>query len=150
MEQLISQLKSSQKEIRLLLTSVADDQDWQPDQNQWSFRYIAAHMSTVEKDCYQDRVVRIAADEKPHYEAYFNTGWDFSHFDLMKSLKDWTATRQEIIDHVNVLSEKELSFSGTHSEFGKITVNDVLQMMLDHDQEHLQALHQLINEYKMK
>jgi len=150
MEQLISQLKSGQKEIRLLLASVADDQDWQPDKNQWSFRYIASHMSTVEKDCYQDRVVRIAAGEKPHFEAYYNTGWDFSHFDLMKSLNDWTVTRQEIIDYVNDLSEKELAFSGTHSEFGKITVLDVLLMILDHDQEHLQTLQQLINEYKMK
>jgi hypothetical protein len=150
MEQLISQLKSSQKEIRLLLASVADDQDWQPDQNQWSFRYIAAHMATVENDCYQDRVVRIAAGEKPHYESYFNTGRNFSQFDLMKSLNDWTVTRQEIIGYVNVLAVKELSFSGTHSEFGTIKVLDVLEMMLDHDQEHLQALHQLINEYKMK
>jgi hypothetical protein len=150
MEQLISQLKSSQKEIRLLLASVADDQDWQLDKNQWSFRYIAAHMATVENDCYQDRVVRIATGEKPHFEAYFNTGWDFSHFDLMISLDNWTVTRQEIIDYVNGLSEKELSFSGTHSEYGKVTVLDVFQMMLDHDQEHLQILHQLISEYKMK
>ena len=150
MEQLISQLKASQKEIRLLLASVSGDQDWQPDQNQWSFRFFAAHMSTVEKDCYQDRVVRIAEGEEPHFEAYFNTGWDFSDFDLMKSLNDWTVTRQEIIDFVNVLSEKELSFSGTHSEVGKITVLDVLQMMLDHDKEHLQALHHLISDHKIK
>lgn len=68
----------------------------------------------------------------------------------MKSLNDWTVTRQEIIDFVNVLSEKELSFSGTHSEVGKITVLDVLQMMLDHDKEHLQALHHLISDHKIK
>ena len=150
LKQLIRQLKSSQKEISLLLASTADDQDWQPDKKQWSFRYIAAHMATVEKDCYQERVVRIAAGEKPQFESYFNTGWDFSQFDLMASLNEWAVTRQEILDNVKVLSEQELSFTGTHDAFGTITILDVLKVMLDHDREHLQELHKLINEHKMK
>ena len=150
MEQPIEQLKSSQKEISHLLASVTDEQDWQPDQNQWSFRYIAAHLATTERDCFQDRIVQITAGEKSYFESYFNTGWDFSQFELMKSLNDWVDIRHAIINQVSVMSEKDLAFSGTHAAFGTITVLDVLQVMLEHDQEHLQALQQMIDEYKMQ
>jgi hypothetical protein len=149
-EQLISKLEATQKQLIALLESVSDDQDWQPDPEQWSFRDIAAHMATVEEDCYQDRVVRIAAGGNPHFKSYFNTGWDFSQFDLRDSIRKWAATRQEIIDFVRALPEEKWSLAGTHAAFGRITLLDVLQMMLDHDREHLQHLQQMVGEYRTK
>lgn len=149
-EQLISKLKTTQKQLSALLESVAEDQDWQPDPGQWSFRYIAAHLATVEKDCYQDRVLRIAAGEKPHFESYFNTGRDFGQFDLRDSVREWAVTRGEIIDFVRALPEESWSLFGTHAAFGTITLLDVLEMMLGHDQEHLQHLRQVMNEYGTK
>lgn len=147
-EELIAELGSTQKQVSSLLESVADDQDWQPDPGEWSFRYIAAHLTTVDKDCFMDRVVRISAGENPHYAPYFNTGWDFSRFDLKDSLRKWAATRQEIFDFVRALPEEKWSLSGTHATFGTITVGSVLQGMLGHDREHLQHLEQLIEEYQ--
>lgn len=147
-EQLISKLKATQKQLIALLESMFGDQDWQPDAKQWSFRYIAAHMATVEKDCYRDRVRRIAANECPHFESYFNTGWDFSQFDLKDSLNEWTATRQEIINFIRALPEEKRSFTGTHATFGTITLLNVLQMMLEHDREHLTHLDQALSEYR--
>jgi hypothetical protein len=149
-EQLISNLKSIQKRISHLLASVSDSQDWQPDPEQWSFRYIAAHMATVEKECYMDRVIRIAAGEKPHFESYLNTGRDFSRLDLRDSLKEWTVTRQEIIDLLSALPDERWSLVGIHAAFGTITLYDVLQMMFDHDQDHYQGLQQMIDEYRTK
>jgi hypothetical protein len=149
-EQLISQVKSAQEQLSALLESVADDQDWQPDPGQWSFRYIAAHLATVDKECYRDRVVRIAAGENPYFESYFNTGRDFSQFDLRDSLHEWAVTRQEIVNLVRALPEEKWSFIGTHATFGKLTVLDVLRMMHDHDQEHIQDLHQVLGGYRTK
>lgn len=147
-EQQFRKLNTTQRQLSTLLESVADNQDWQPDPGEWSFRYIAAHMATVEEDCYQDRVMRIAAGENPYFECYFNTGWDFSSLDLRHSLKAWAVTRQEIIDYVRALPEEKLSLTGTHATFGTITVSDVLQMMLDHDREHLESLEKVITEYR--
>jgi hypothetical protein len=146
-EQLISTIKTTQKRISALLAPVADEQDWQSDPGEWSFRYIAAHLATVDKECYQDRVVRIAAAEKPFFESYFNTGWDFSQHELRDSLRKWAVTRQEIIDFVRALPEDAWVLTGTHAAFGTITVLDVLQMMLDHDLEHLRYLEQAISRY---
>ena len=139
-EQLIGQLETSQNELTTLLTSVADHQDWQPAPDMWSFRYHAAHLAMVDQEAYWERVTRIAAGEKPHFEWYLNTDRDFSQHDLRDSLREWAVTRRQIIDFVRALPEAKLTLTGTHQTFGTITVPDVLQGMLDHDREHLEEL----------
>jgi hypothetical protein len=148
--QLIKNLKETQKQLGVLLASMTPNQDWQPNPEEWSFRYIAAHLATVDKECFKDRVVRIAAGENPHFEAYFNSGWDFSRLDLEDSLREWALTRKEIFDFVRVLPEAAWSLTGTHTTFGVITILSVLQTMHRHDQEHLQHLAQLIEECRAK
>ena len=147
-EHLMTQLEATQKQLIVLLESVAHDQDWQPNPSEWSFRYLAAHLATVDRECFKDRVVRIAAGEKPHFESYFNTGRDFSRIDLRVSLGEWAITRQEIFDFVQTLPEEACLLMGTHASFGTITVLSVLGTMLNHDREHLQHLEQLISEYR--
>lgn len=143
-EQLISELETSQRQLTALLNSVADNQDWQPSLDAWSFRYQAAHLATVEKEAYWDRVTRIAGGENPHFEPYFNTGRDFSQHELRNSLSEWAVTRREIIRFVRSLPKAKIALTGTHDTFGTITVLDVLQGMLDHDREHLGELTQLV------
>lgn len=150
LEPLISGVKATQKRLTALLETRADDQDWQPAPGEWSFRYIAAHLATTDKECYQDRVVRIAAGGNPHFESYFNTDRDFSQFDLKDSLHAWTVTRQEIIDLVHSLPEEKWSLTGTHAAFGTLTVPGVLKLMLDHDQEHIQDLEKMMDKYGSK
>jgi hypothetical protein len=150
LNQLIGEVQATQEQITRLLKSVAGDQDWQPAPGEWSFRFIAAHLATTEKECYQDRVVRISAGENPYFEGYFNTGRDFGMFDLLDSLHAWAVTRQEIIGFVSNLSEQQFSLTGTHAAFGSLTVQRVLELMLDHDQEHLRDLEKMIGVHKSK
>ena len=149
-KQLIDQVQATQKQLTSLLKSVADDQDWQSDPKEWSFRSVAAHLATVDKECYQDRVVPIAAGGNPHFESYFNTGRDFSKLDLLDSLREWASTRQEIIEFVSRLPEEKFVLTGTHAAFGTLTVRGVLKLMLDHDQEHVEDLKKAINKYRLK
>ena len=143
-EQLISKLETSQRQLTALLNSVTDNQDWQPSPDAWSFRYHAAHLVTVEKEAYWDRITRIAAGENPHFESYFNTGRDFSQHELRNSLSEWAVTRGKIMHFVRFLPKAKIALTGTHDTFGTITVLDVLQGMLDHDREHLGELTQLV------
>lgn len=147
-KQLLHNVATSQNQLCSLLESVANDQDWQPNPSEWSFRYIAAHLATVDRECYHDRAVRISAGQNPFFEAYFNTGWDFSQCDLNDSLQEWKNTRRLILELVNTLPEDKLMLTGIHATEGEITVLDVLRMMSDHDQEHIQQLELVIREYK--
>lgn len=149
-EHLITKLRTAQEQLISLLEFVAADQDWEPDPGEWSFRYLAAHLATVDKECFRERVVQIAAGKNPDFESYFNTGRDFGQLDLRASLYEWAITRQEIFDFVCALPDEGWSLTGTHAAFGTITLRDVLQVMLDHDREHLQHLEQVIERYKTK
>ena len=147
-QELIDKVQTTQQQLTGLLQSMADGQDWQPAPDEWSFRYIAAHLVTVDKECYQDRVVRIAAGENPFFESYFNTGRDFGMFDLRDSVRAWANTRQEIIKVISNLSDEQLVLTGTHAAFGTLTVLSVLRLMFDHDQEHIRDLETMIGVYK--
>jgi hypothetical protein len=148
-KQQIGKNQATQKQLTHLLRSLAADQDWQPDPGEWSIRFIAAHLATTEKECYQDRVVRIAAGENPCFESYFNTGRDFSKLELLDSLSEWTSTRREIIEFVSALPEEKLALTGTHAAFGVLTIQGVLKLMLDHDQEHIENLEKAISKHRL-
>jgi hypothetical protein len=146
----INSVLVTQKQLIALLESVADIQDWQPNPQEWSFRYIAAHLATVDRDCYRDRIIRISAGENPNFLSYFNSGWDFSHCELVDSLHEWAITRQEMIDFVSALPEDTWQLTGNHSAFGTITVLDVFKMMHNHDNEHIDELRQMISRCKLQ
>jgi hypothetical protein len=146
--ELVSQLLATQAVLTTLLQAVADQQDWRPGAESWSFRYLAAHLATAEKEAFQKRVRRIAGEEAPYFAYYLNTGRDFSQNELLDSLQQWADTRREIIDFVLALPPEGLKRTGSHQTRGVITILDVLQMMLEHDQEHLQELSELVSQFK--
>jgi len=145
-EQLISELETTQGQISALLQTMADNQDWQPDPDHWSFRYIAAHLATSENECLQERIRQIASGGNPHFERYLNTGRDFSPLDLRNSLHDWAETRHKIIDFLRALPEEKWSLSATHDIRGTVTILDHLRIWVDHDKEHLEDLEQMLVE----
>ena len=138
--ELTAALDEARARISGLLESVADDQDWRPDDGHWSFRSIAAHMEACDTECLLVRVRQIAAGAKPEFEFYNNDGWDFSDRDLRDSLRAWKESRAHVFDFVRSVSLERLSRTGQHRTYGEITVTDYLEIGLDHDREHLKDL----------
>jgi hypothetical protein len=147
-ESLIHDLQTMQEQLSNLLASVAYDQDWQARPDEWSFRYVAAHLAVCEKECLQERIRLIASGDNPHFEYYWNTGRDFSRLELTTSLQEWAATRLAIFDFVRALPEAIMGLTGTHRTFGQITVLDYLRIALEHDQEHLKDLDTMLVAYQ--
>jgi DinB superfamily len=147
---LIHNLKDSRQQMSDLLLTVANDQDWRPDKENWSFRYIAAHMAACDKECLLVRIQQIVSGENPYFEYYSNTERDFGTLDLKRSLAEWDATRQEIINFFHSLSDEKLKLTGNHKTFGIITASDYLEIGLGHDREHLQELKQMLTEYNQR
>jgi hypothetical protein len=147
LQPLVTETKSTQKEICDLLEPLADDQDWQPKDGEWSFRFIAGHLATNERECFLERIERIADGEGPSFDYYSNDGFDFSDRGLRDWLQAWRETRQTIFERLNGLPDSAWALSGTHSSYGRITVMDVLGSMLAHDQEHLEGLKLILEKY---
>ena len=142
-EQLIEMLRATHRQFSIILESLAENQDWQPDTERWSFRFIAAHMATVEEDCFLDRVKRFSTNESLHFEHYDNTGRDFGQFELINSLREWAALRRELLDMVSSMPENTWHRSAAHSTRDTQTLLELLHIVLEHDQEHLQEVQQM-------
>ncbi len=147
-EQLLKELQRSQTQVVKLLEAMAPIQDWQPEPVEWSFRFIAAHLATIERTCHLPRLMRIASGETPTLTLYINTDANYQKTDLHKSLKRWVATRLELADFVNSLSAQQLSYIGIHESLGPVTVIDILHEILDQDQGNLRHIRQLIIAYQ--
>lgn len=146
-EQLLEELEDSQRKVTAILSRMGPVQDWQREPVEWSFRYIAAHLATVERGCHLHRVERIAAGDSPYLDRYNYTAADFAQRDLADSLHAWSAARQQLIEFVSRLSENELRFTGAHEGIGAITVLDALQEILDQDHGNYRHVRQLITDY---
>jgi hypothetical protein len=141
---LISALEQTTAEISRLLESVANDPDWRPNGEHWSFRHIAAHLEACQTECVLVRVRQIAAGAKPTFEFYDNDGWDFSDRDLGRSLREWRESRARVFEFVRSLSPERLARTGSHRTFGEITVLDYLKVDLEHDREHIADLKEIL------
>jgi len=142
-EQVVNDLLSTQKQITDLFLAVADDQEWRPAPTQWSFRQVAWHLATAERDCLFNRVQQIAGGTTPTFGIYLDTETEFVTRDLHFALERWADARRAVIDFVNALPAEALAFTGYHPSFGRLTVLGYLQIFFDHDQRHLADLQQM-------
>ena len=85
-QQIIAELRSTQQQIADLLTAVAAQQEWRPAPKQWSFRQIAWHLATAERDCLFVRVQQIASGSNPTFGIYLDTEAEFITRDLRFAL----------------------------------------------------------------
>jgi hypothetical protein len=141
---LVRELKLSRQKLSDLLAAQAENQDWQPETERWSCRYIAAHLATTERECFLERVKQVAAGGQPHFDYYLNSGRNFSRLDLTDSLRDWAASRQALIEQILALPAAAWAVTASHATRGPMTLAGLLQLIIDHDREHLQEVRQLI------
>ena len=142
-QQLIADLHTTQQQISDLLLTVVNAQDWRPAPKQWSFRQIAWHLATAERDCLLVRIQQIASGSNPTFGIYLDTEAEFITRDLRLALEQWTDARQAVIDFVNALPETALACTGYHPSFGRLTVLGYLQIFLDHDRRHFEDLQRM-------
>ena len=143
-QQIVADLRSTQQQIADLLTAVAAQQEWRPAPKQWSFRQIAWHLATAERDCLLVRVQQIASGSNPTFGIYLDTEAEFITRDLHFALEQWAAARQAVIDFVTALPETALACIGYHPSFGRLTVLGYLQIFLDHDRRHFEDLQRMV------
>jgi hypothetical protein len=88
----------------------------------------------------------MAAGERPEFEFYSNDQRDFDGIQLEGALTEWAGTRTRLIDFVRGLSDEERKGVGVHAKLGELTVDGYLQIVLDHDRDHLRSLERLAGE----
>lgn len=144
---MIAELTVSQQQVAELLASMAAVQDWQREPAEWSFRYLAAHLVSVERECHLRRVMGIASGGQPYFHHYMAHGVDFGDADLEESLEEWRAARTQLLDFVSALPDETLDYTGTLEACGDMTLLDALEELVEQDQGQMRHVRQLIADF---
>jgi hypothetical protein len=108
----------------------------------WTVRDVAAHLAACDSECFEPRVRAMVSGERPRFEFYSNDDRDFGDIDLAGAIDEWSAARARLCGFVSDLSDEELNRVGMHDAFGEITIERYLEIALEHDRDHLEALEQ--------
>jgi hypothetical protein len=103
----------------------------------WGPARILAHLIDVEK-LYRGRMQLILTKETPYLKSANPAGEsDDSPREFRPELEAFAMERGETISLLMNLALKDWERTGIHDEFGELSVEDIAERLIDHDNEHL-------------
>jgi hypothetical protein len=135
---LIEQYKDGYRAVREALDQLAEEElDARPADG-WTPREIAHHLADSETMSYL-RLRRLLAEDHPAIQGYDEPEYARRlHYDrpIASSLEVFRAVRVASAELLDALGEDEWVREGTHSESGRYTMNDWLEIYAAHAHDH--------------
>ena len=113
-------------------------------ESEWQPVVVIGHLTRVDQAVWLPRLDQMASEDDPHWQ-----WWEEPEFDwvgtyggrsLEAALVDFTASRNEIVEHLAHLDDAGWARIGTHDTFGRIDVMGLGREILVHDAEHVAQL----------
>jgi hypothetical protein len=109
----------------------------------WNARELLIHISDAET-VLLDRLRRLASEEKPILQAFDENRWVtgllYARRDLALARQQFEAARRNVLELARTLNESVDTRSGTHSEAGTRTFQQILNTVVEHNAHHLEQL----------
>lgn len=113
----------------------------------WSFLEHICHLRDIEIEGYSVRIGRILDEEYPVLSdidgARLAAERDYMSEDFESVLTAFALERRQNLEVVSTLSPKQLNRTAIFGDSGAITLLTLLEMMAEHDQDHLRQLEEL-------
>ncbi|HEY7521005.1 MAG TPA: DinB family protein [Methylomirabilota bacterium] len=114
---------------------------WRPRAGEWCVTEVMAHLLDLERTLFLPRVRRIAAEERPAFEAFDLDAWarqrDHRARDFAGDLGAFARARAETIAFLEGLPGGAAERLGLSGHFGPVTLAQYATHAVDHDLEHL-------------
>jgi hypothetical protein len=110
-------------------------------EGEWGPAEVVRHLIAVEAAVWQSRLARVAAEDDPHWawtEPGLAAGFDDASLDEVLAV--FAASRAETVAEIRALDDAGWSRSGTHATYGRLDIEGLLRIALDHDASHLDGL----------
>lgn len=122
---------------------------FQPSDEDWSVYMVVAHLKNCERFFYQ-RVLRILNEENPTVLGFGpEDAPPISDLSFMDVVKEFRIARQQMVDLLATLTEADLQRTAMHEVTGQTSIPNEAQRFSDHDQEHLQQIHDLLGKWQI-
>ena len=116
----------------------------------WSPNIIIGHLIDVDQEVWLPRFAMMVEAWRNHLPIPKLSWWEpdpvktsqkYSNSTLTQATELLLISRETMSDYLLKLSSHDLSAQAEHATFGRITIESMLQIILNHDKEHLASLH---------
>jgi DinB superfamily len=149
---LLERLRRGAELVAVSITGAAGSEvDYAPEPGKWSIRQIVAHLADAEIVATM-RLRQLIAEENPKLEAWDQNAWatklDYARRKPSQSLETFRRIRGENYELLKDLAEAAFERAGVHSERGRITLRQLVQLIAEHAESHAAQLRSRRAEFK--
>jgi hypothetical protein len=127
--------------------------DWTPGPDKWSVRQILCHMADSEIVA-ADRFRRILAEDNPTLVGYDQDAWarhlDYGRRKVAQALETLRRLRAENYELLKDLPETAFERAATHSERGRMTLGEWLEIYARHAEKHAEQIRDVRRQFKQR
>jgi hypothetical protein len=150
--ELLERFRRGAEMIATVMTGAAGAElDFKPGAEKWSLRQIVAHVADSEL-VGGDRFRRLIAEENPTLTAYDQEAWarnlNYARRKTSESVESFRRLRAENYELLKDLPGEAFERSGTHSERGRVTLRQLLEVMAAHAESHARQIRSVRDQYK--
>jgi len=151
--ELIKSLSQTPDEIATLLREFPGQSlTLKPSADEFSFLENVCHLRDLEVEGYVPRINSILKEAHPRLPDFAGARValerDYNRQDVVAALNAFTNARRQNVALLRTVDEDALKRTGELQGVGEITLDRLLEMMLEHDQGHLDDLQGLCNRIK--
>jgi hypothetical protein len=118
-----------------------------PDEKNWAPKEVVCHLRDTE-EFFMLRFQILAAAHEPPLVPADPGRWaedrQYIRNDAGEASRAFRQRREESLAHLRGLSDAQWSRAGLHPTYGRMTVEDIVNLMVWHDANHLDQLHRAL------
>jgi hypothetical protein len=145
---LLTRLAAFAGELHQIVPASGLDWRQRPRPDQWSLTELACHLRDVEREIHQPRFRAVLAADNAFLAGAAPDEWAESRLyqeqDGPAALADFTAARAETLRLLAGVPAGYWQRQGRHSFFGPTSAHELLSLVAEHDQAHLEQARELL------
>ena len=141
---LLQALAAIPGEVAAILKMVDDEAGWRHmDADSWSLADVVQHLLLVEGQ-FQQRLQRVMSEERPFLPYIHPSPSEHTRTESLADLvAEFTQLREQTVAYLTSLKGKKWERTAVHETEGPVTFHFLVQMIIDHDSDHLSQLQTL-------
>ncbi len=146
--QLIDRLESSGQDFVWIINQLEETSMFTPPApGEWTIHQIAAHMRDTEEHAFLLRIERIMKEPQPAVLNFDQEAWNREHYlasePLRKIDSEFRAARRKVVRLLRRATKKDWENWASHPEYGKISLDWILEHDYHHTLEHIAQIGRL-------
>ena len=147
LDDLVNQLAATPNRLRQLIDETSEGLRYRPADGRFSILENVCHLRDIEIEGYTNRIKRILEEDAPELldidGGRLAIEREYNNQELIPALNTFVEAREENVARIRNVEIRELEKTGNLQGVGQVTLERLLEMMLEHDEGHLTELQML-------